>query len=117
MEAIVLPFVSANLYLNLEFPSDKKNGSSNLKVLYPSGEEYPKNAIQNINKSKNIWLKNHGDRLDIAANIATIESDVAPNFDTSAKFAWTFDIFYYSEGVQDSYTDYGLLLNYISNAQ
>ena len=55
--------------------------------------------------------------MDIAANIATIESDVAPNFDTSAKFAWTFDIFYYSEGVQDSYTDYGLLLNYISNAQ
>jgi len=59
---------------------------------------------------------NHGDNLFIIANsISTIDSAQTPNVNTTAKFGWTFDIFYYSEGRQDYYTDFSPTLNYISN--
>ncbi|MDN5276355.1 MAG: hypothetical protein PWR01_320 [Clostridiales bacterium] len=102
----------ATLSYSIESPQWKYR-QSNYKTSYPKDGKHPKNAIQHIPKSKNICLLDHGDNLFIIANsISTIDSEQAPNVTTTAKFGWTFDIFYYSEGRQDYYTDFGPSLNY-----
>lgn len=109
---------SANVGLTITAPEYKQRGSSNLKTLYPSGGNFPKLAVTHIEKSKNLYLDNNDDYLTMAANIATADSSQTTNVSTSAKFGWTFDIFYYSEFTpKDSRTDFGPTINYTSNAQ
>jgi hypothetical protein len=107
----------ASLGYSLEFPEYTYSGEADKKTLYQDGyDNWPKNAINHIEMSKDIILDNYLDYLDMAAVISTIDSTEPKNVSTSASFAWTFDIFHYDEFTpDDSQTDFGLSLGYLVN--
>lgn len=109
--------LGASLSLEISAPVSVQN-ESNGHGFYVENGIYPKTARYYIEKSKNIYLEDNGDYLEMCSDIYTINTDLAKNIETSAEIGWTFDIFYYDEFTPaDSQTDFGPTVSYIVNAQ
>ncbi|WP_163537356.1 hypothetical protein [Gracilibacillus sp. YIM 98692] len=106
-----------SLGLELVQAEEKYSGSSNYTTYYPEGDDFPKNGVIYIEKEKDLYLDNHEEKLFLIADISTAKSSATTNVSTSAEIGWTFDIFYYDEfEPDDSQTNFGFSLDYISNA-
>lgn len=78
-----------------------------------------KNSHVRISKNKGLYLKNNNDKITLKSNISTYKSSASANYFTSARFGWTFDV-YYEDGGADlvqGYTNFGNTIYYLSNVK
>jgi len=64
---------------------------------YPENGQYPKTAGMAILKSKGVYLDKNNDYFTLNATISTIDTGLTQNYQSLAKFLWTFDIYYYGQ--------------------
>jgi len=85
---------------------------------YPENGQYPKTAGMVILKSKGVYLDKNNDYFTLNATISTIDTGLTQNYQSLAKFLWTFDIYYYGQvSPTASLKNFGPQLYYLSNLQ
>jgi hypothetical protein len=105
-----------DVQLTLEGGTSVQKQTNYTPVWKKTDGTYAKTAIHKFPASSGVWLKNNGDNLNLTSNIATIDSTLTHGVSTTAKFAATFQIFYYSESTTPvTYTDLGPTISYLTN--
>ncbi|MGZ9583817.1 hypothetical protein [Paenibacillus marinisediminis] len=108
--------LSATLPLSFSYV-DTKVKDENSVSFYASNGNYPKTAMVKVKKTDKTFLKDNGDFYNLVATISTIDSSETKDYSTTAKFGWTFGIYYSTENNPiASFTDFGPSTTYKSNA-
>lgn len=106
---------SASIPISFSQKNSREENEQSISY-YPENGQYPKTAGMAILKSKGVYLDKNNDYFTLNATISTIDTGLTQNYQSLAKFLWTFDIYYYGQvSPTASLKDFGPQLYYLSN--